>query len=493
LNFSWVSVGATLALAVFTILLRLRPARDRHGRGKAASGLLVTAALLELATNAAAGAGASALVDVLGILTIFCLVCGVTGVLAMLIFDIAAPRARIRIPSILRDLIQAAAVFVIAIVVLRRSGVDLMSLVTTSAVVTAVVGLALQSTIANVFASLALELDRSFDLGDWIQVGGHIGRIAEISWRSTQIVTRDGDTVIVPNVELLSHEVLNFSKPQEAHRMSMRVGFHYRHPPNEVREVLLGVARGTPGVLETRPPDCFPVEWGESAITYALRYWIADLANDSAIDGDLRGRIWYASRRAGLEIPFLIRTVVVEPPPAERTVDEEKAERRYALDAIDIFAPLRPAEREHLANALRREQFGRGEQIVRQGDPGTSLYLIRSGEVAVDLAEDGARREIARLQARDFFGEMSLMTGAPHVATCTAKSDAVCYVVQYAALRPLLGERPEIAEELSTLLAKRTAMLDDHRDGLSAEVRARRAADARSNLLARIRDFFHLH
>jgi len=492
-SFAWTSVGITLAFALVTLLLRVRLPADRRGRGRGVFALLVAAALLELGTDAAASAGAAGLADVLRLLTLFSFVLGVAGVLAMLIFDIAAPRAHIGIPSILRDLIQVAVVFVIAIAVLRRSGVDLLSLVTTSAVVTAVIGLALQSTIANVFAGLALELDRSLGVGDWIQVGGHVGRIAEVSWRSTEIVTKDGDTVIVPNAQLLNSEVLNFSKPRDLHRMWLRVGFHYRHPPNEVHKVLLHAIRGTPGVLDAPAPDCFPVEFGDSAITYALRYWIADLANDAAIDGDVRARVWYASRRANLEIPFPIRSVVVQAPTAERTVDEEALERRAAVDAIDLFAPFLPAERERLASSLRREHFGRGEQIVRQGDPGTSLYLIRTGEVAIHLAEDGARREIATLGAHDFFGEMSLMTGAPHVATCTAKSDAVCYVVQHAALRPLLAARPEIVEELSAVLTRRAAMLEDHRDGLSAEARDRRAAETRSKLLARIRDFFHLY
>src|SRR5262249_32796738 len=158
---------------------------DRRGRGRAVFGLLVAAALLELGTGAAVRAGAAGLADVLRLLTLFSFVLGVAGVLALLVFDIAAPRAHIGIPSILRDLIQVVVVSVIAIAVLRRSGVDLLSLVTTSAVVTAVIGLALQSTIANVFAGLALELDRSLGVGDWIQVDGHVGRIVEVSWRST--------------------------------------------------------------------------------------------------------------------------------------------------------------------------------------------------------------------------------------------------------------------------------------------------------------------
>ena len=271
------------------------------------------------------------------------------------------------------------------------------------------------------------------------------------------------------------------------------MGFHYRHPPNDVRQVLVEAVRGTPGVLGTPSPDCFPVDYAESAVTYALRYWIADLVDDAAIDGEVRTRVWYAARRAGLEMPFPIRTVLTSATPAEQAnVEGEKADRVSALGGIDLFAPLALAERVHLASSLRTERFGRGEQIVRQGDPGNSLYLICTGEVAVHLEGDGVRREVATLRARDFFGEMSLMTGEPHSATCTAKSDAVCYVLQHTALRQLLAERSQIAEDLSAVLARRTALLDDQRAGLSEEARARREAEAQSHVLARIRECFRL-
>src|SRR4029453_2867386 len=99
--------------------------------------------------------------------------------------------------------------FIILMTVLRTSGVNVLSLLTTSAVLTAVVGLALQNTIANVFAGLALQIDRTFGIGDWVQVGAHIGRIAEIKWRSTLLWTEDGDLLVVPNSHVLDAAVMN--------------------------------------------------------------------------------------------------------------------------------------------------------------------------------------------------------------------------------------------------------------------------------------------
>ncbi|HZP42858.1 MAG TPA: mechanosensitive ion channel family protein [Candidatus Binatia bacterium] len=481
-----------LALAV-VLLLRwaVLPPDRRRGTTAPAVFLAIALVLHLLASVMAAELGTPS--GALALLTILFLALGLTGLCAIVVFDFALRRRQI--PSILRDLAQAVMLFGIVLVVLRSSGVDPFSLLTTSAVVTAVVGLALQNTIANVFAGLALPIERTIQIGDWVKVGDHVGRIVELEWRAALLVTKDGDSVIVPNAQLLGSEVVNYSRPNDAHRMWLRVGFHYRHPPNEVRRVLLGALRGAPDVLEVPAPDCFPVEFGDSAIVYALRYWIADFERESPIDGEVRTRVWYAAQRAGLEMPFPIRTIVaagpaVEHHPAQR--ESELAERLDALAGVDVFAPLEDADRELLARGMKRVHFGAGERIIEQGDFGDSLYLIRSGEIAVHLALDGVRRQVARLDAGDFFGEMSLITGEPRNASCTAVSDAVCYVIDHRTFRSLLDAKPDLARDLSAVLARRQMALDGEREGLSAEARARREAETQSNLLDRIRGFFGL-
>ncbi len=487
------SAGFIPALVLLLTAFLLRPVLEveRRQRTRSAIAFLLLALVFSLAAAGATMVTPAAR-DVLDVFALLFLIVGGTGVLGVIVFDLAF--SRMRLPSIVRDLLQATAVVVITMAVLRKSGVDLLSLVTTSAVLTAVIGLALQSTIANVFAGLVLQLDRTLGIGDWIQVTGHVGRVAETRWRSTSIVTRDGDTVIVPNNDLLVHEVINFSRPMGAHLVWLRVGFHYRHPPNEVRTVLLGAVRGVPGVLPSPVPECFPVEFGESAVGYAIRYWIDDLEHDAPIDGEVRTRIWYAAGRAGLEIPFPIRTIVSAEADAThptREVGQGEADRVEALSRIALFSGLSRADHELLARGTKTVRFAAGERIVNQMEAGDSLYVINRGEVSVQLAADGARGEIATLGPGDVFGEMSLMTGAPRNATCIATTDVVCYVVDHAAFRSLLCTRPQVAEELSQTLALRQLANENHREALSAQARAH-AAETSSHLLVRIRDFFRL-
>jgi len=98
--------------------------------------------------------------------------------------------------------------------------------------------------------------DRTVGIGDWVQAGSMIGRINEIKWRSTSLRTEDGDLVIVSTSRLLDTEVQNLSWPDEVHRTWVKVGFHYCHPPNEVKGILLDAIHDTPGVRPTPTPDC---------------------------------------------------------------------------------------------------------------------------------------------------------------------------------------------------------------------------------------------
>src|SRR4029453_362279 len=198
----------------------------------------------------------------------------------------------------------------------------------------------------------ALPFEGEVAIGDWIQVGEPVGRGREIKWRATTIVTRDGDVVVVPNNQLLTTDVTNYSRPTPAHRMTIKVGVHYRHPPNEVRAVLLDAVRGVPGVLANPEPDAAPLEFGDSALFYRLRYWIDDFTDEIPIDGEVRTRVWYATRRGGLELPNPMVTVVQS---AEQAQDAT-AMRHAALDRVDFFATLDGRGRTRLFASRRQQQ-----------------------------------------------------------------------------------------------------------------------------------------
>jgi CRP-like cAMP-binding protein len=240
-------------------------------------------------------------------------------------------------------------------------------------------------------------------------------------------------------------------------------------------------------VLVEPAPDVFVKTFGDSAVGYALRVWIDDFLRSDPIIGEVRARVWYAAHRAGLEMPFPIRTLVMAESPATAG---ESAGRLAALERVDLFTPLDADSREHLARGLVEQQFCAGEDIIRQDQPGDSLFIIDRGRVDVRVTGNGVHRSIAQLGPGQFFGEMSLMMGAPRQATVTAVEDTVCYVIDQSAFRCVLDTRPSVMEDISTILAERQTGLAAGRDGLSIEARARDASETRSKLLDAIRRAF---
>jgi len=419
---------------------------------------------------------------------------GAIGVGGLLVFDLIGKRARL--PKILRDLVITIASAAALIILLSRAGVNLLSIITTSAVLTAVIGLALQNTLADLLSGVALQLDSSFAIGDWIKVDkdGQVGIVREIRWRSTVIETRNGDLITIPNGLITKSLIQNFNKDGRENRRWVYFNVHMRHPPNDVIETVKAALGGIPNVSSSIGPDCVLMDFGESWARYAVRYRLIDFRPDDPTDSAVRTRIWYALHRANIELAYPAHNVFVTQLDAARDQRKSDAEHRRRLDALKgvaFLAPLQDADREALAAGLRHEVYGPGEVIIRAGAAGDSLYLIRSGEVAVKIGVDGLEREVAHLRAGDFFGEMSLMTGEPRRATVVAKLSTECYVVDKAMFEEIVRHSPELLTDIGRLLHDRWIELQGQRDGLSHEAEAARA-HAQTALLDRIKTFFGL-
>jgi small-conductance mechanosensitive channel/CRP-like cAMP-binding protein len=484
---------AAVALLVALVLPYLLPRGRRH-RGMAARISLALALGLALAGAGAMTGEMEAPGNLLRLAAMLAFVCGVVALVGLVLFDLVLPPLRVDVPSIVRDVIQLLVAALAILACLRIAGFDVLPLLTTSAVLTAIIGLALQATIANLFGGLALQLDRTLVQGDWIETGTHSGRIVEIGWRSTRLITRDGDTLFLPNSQLVSGEVLNLSRPTGAHRAEVRVSIHERYAPTAVRQAFVDAIRDPPGVLPYPPPDCLVSELADQAIVYTVRYWISEFERDGSIASEVRTRLWYAGRRAGLDTVPHLYGLAVAAEGEERAAgrSDTPAARTALLRAVELFEPLDDASCERLARRMRRLEFTTGEPIVQQGSNGDALYVVQHGRIGVRVQVDGSLADVATLGPGDIFGEMSALTGEPRAATCTARSETTCYAIDRAAFEEVLAARPAIAEHFGATLARRQTELDAQREGLSVANRARREVDRSSQLLGRIRELFGL-
>lgn len=401
------------------------------------------------------------------------------------------------LPGIFRDIIQVGLYAVVALFVLHAAGVEPGSLLTTSALLTAVIGLSLQDTLGNLFAGLAIQAQQPFDLGDWVQFDDdedHIGEVLEINWRATRLLTIDRIEVTVPNNLLAKAPIRNYSKPARLVRRSSVVVAPDDAPPARVHRILARAVLEVEGVRQHPPPDIQTIGFGERGVEYRVRYFIEAFDQREVIDSRVRDRMWYALRRSALPIPAPQRRItMVEQNAAtrERDLQSSIVSVEKALQQVPFLAPL-PSELLHeLAIHTERRLYAQGELVIQQGDYGEEFFIVERGQAEVVVDSQAGFEHVASVGPAQFFGEMSLMTGEERKATVRAETEVAVLVVSKEALAPLLEAAPEVAREISGVLAAREHELVRHSQFPSRHSNAE-ASERRGELLARIRQFFSL-
>jgi small-conductance mechanosensitive channel/CRP-like cAMP-binding protein len=385
-----------------------------------------------------------------------------------------------RFPNIVQDTIIIGLFLVVATVVMQEK------FLTTSAVGAVVIGFALQDTLGNMFAGLAIQVEKPFRVGHWITVGPFEGIVSEVTWRATKIRTKAGNLVALPNSFISKEAITNYSEPASPTRLEVEVGVSYGVPPNQVKAALAEALRNAPLALTAPAPDILIRDFGASAVIYLVRFWINDFERDSAARDEVRSAIYYSLKRHGYEIPFPIQTEIHRHPESERVSD--RIDRMSAILApVALFAPLSSEQRDELAARAGERIYGQSEKIVRQGEAGGSMFVVHRGRVRV-VEESG--RELAVLEAGGYFGEMSMLTGQPRSATVEAVGECQVVELTAASLREVALANPEVVTRISAVVAERQADLDRQK----AEAAAGRpaVAEAHRSLLSRVQAFLRL-
>jgi small-conductance mechanosensitive channel/CRP-like cAMP-binding protein len=400
-------------------------------------------------------------------------------------------------PRILRDLIQAFLYFGVGLVGLRAAGVEFGSLLATSALLTAVIGLSLQEPLGNLFAGLALQAQPPFSVGDWVQFAdgpNGTGRVLEINWRATHLVTIGEVEVIVPNGVIAKAPLKNFSRPTQLMRHDTSLVLPDSVAPHRVQAIVQRALADLPGVLSTPPPSVLVGQFIERGATYAVRYYIDDFSMVEPIEGELRKRLWYALRRERIELPTPRSRVEAMPEALSvtslaRTHAEPRPDLASRLGGVDFLAGAKPEVLERLAHGTVSAVYAPGETVIREGDSGNELFIIERGAVQVQVQRDkGARTQVATLHAGHFFGEAALLREEQRSATVVAATECELLVISAGAFRAAAELDTSLAERLTAKLASR---LTELRKAVSDAGRDDDDERRSLMLLERIKRFFH--
>lgn len=371
-------------------------------------------------------------------------------------------RHQVPVPVVVRDIGRWALSLVVLVVLIRYffEGVNLDVLAVSSIVAGYILGNATKDSLGNLFSGLELNTDRPFNIGDWVTMGNHTGRVVDTTWRATRLKTKTHDYIVIPNAVVAREPIMNYSCPTRDHGCLIKVGVDYETPPEKVRQTILHMLNDTADVLKDPPPSVWLTEYADFSINFTIRFFIDDYGEFENMKSNVMYRLWYAFKREGITIPFPIRDVRIKEAVAGYEAQREKQIRQLQdlLGSLDLFSSLSSDDLKRLAEQAQIHVYGRGECLVNEGEPGGSLFLIRDGVVKLTVAQaDGRQTVLATMTSGQFFGERSLLTGAQRSATVTAETDVVVVVVDKPVLAPILQANTKLVASLAAVLEQRDA------------------------------------
>jgi small-conductance mechanosensitive channel/CRP-like cAMP-binding protein len=403
-------------------------------------------------------------------------------VVAVLYFTLRHDR-RSREAKLFVDLAAAAIYLGTALIVLKAVlALPVGGLVATSGVVAIVLGLALQSTLSDVFSGIAVGVEGPFQVGDRISLDNKIeGQVIEMNWRSIRIQTDGADIAIIPNSIAAKLQIINRSIPSPRRSVSVELWCPAAAEPDRVIEVLNEAIMLCPSILATPPASAGLQRIGPGYNSYNISFSVADTtlvaAAKSLLLRQARKQLYHA--RLLSHGPRRLRhTAHRERPPI--------LPPQQILRELTLFECLLPAQLEQLAGTTETRLLEPGESLFTQGTADATLYVVASGILEVTQTTAAAEKiTLGSLGAGDYIGEICLLTGAPHAATAIARTHCYIHTLSREAIAPLLAANAGLTTAFDKSVRRGLDILNR-----SVAVRATEDPGGRNLLLQRIREFF---
>lgn len=414
--------------------------------------------------------------------------------LLVLLFDFFyAYRRGIQVPRIIQSLVSGLVYFLVAtMVMLSLFDAKIVAGILVGAVLLLFgIGHLMQEALGNIVAGFTLQVTRLYKPGDWLRIGAHEGQVEATDWRALTLRTGDGARVVVPMTQLSKVEVVNLSVAASERAETIDVLVSYAVPPEQVERALLESLADVPGISADPAPATQVLGFEPAGVRYRLTVWLIDYHQRAAVLSAVHRAVWYHFRRA--DIAFV--PPVTAPAARSDTGVCDTGDRACLLRQVAFLSALTTTQIEQLAGRLSLQLFARGETICHQGEPGQTFYIIARGAARVTATDEAGQVIFTQvLNAGNFFGEFSLLTGEPRTATVAVEEETELLVVDKEDMRATLAANPQLAEHISGVLAERRHELQQHRERMPVAAGPAPAPETvdslKRELLRKILDFF---
>lgn len=395
-------------------------------------------------------------------------------------------RKNLDVPHLMRNILVVIALAISFFSILKNFfSVNLTSLLTTSAILSAVIGLAVQDILTTFIAGLVLTSDKSLEIGDTVIIGDIVGKVVDTNWRTTKVQKAGGGIVNFPNNMVLKESTINYYKKSNI-IITIKVSASYNDPPNKVKNLLLHIAYNNSSVLKDPEPFVIITGFNDSSINYELKGCIYDeYLRKTATETELYSAIWYTFRREGIKIPYSIREILT---PKDLIEAPHEILKSY-FQNVEFFSTLKDNDLEELQKISKLKTYGKNEFIFLQNDPGDSFFIIKKGKVCIVLED----RELACLKEGDFFGEMSLLTGNPRNASVKANEDTEVFVIEKEDFKGLIQKNQNLFNNVLEFLTKREEDQIKFKKNLDDDKhRHENSEDVKKTIFKKLANFFEI-
>lgn len=409
-------------------------------------------------------------------------------------------------PKILKD-ITLVLILIIASAIIAGAVFDqpLTGFWATSGVTALVIGFALRNMILDLFSGIALNIEKPYSIGDWIEIHHKLsdektlGEVMEISWRATQIRTEENTLLIIPNSIISSMAfITNFSTSEAATRFELSYTLDFSVQPDKAKRVILAgaaEATGRSGFVNEKFPQILIEGTNELGVTYKVRFWITPWKgiSPSQAKDEVNSRVLKHIWHAGITLAYPKEDVFFERMPRRHLDEDLTADRVVLISKIDLFSVLSSEQKEIISASMVRKNFKRGNMIVNTGEKGDSMFILIEGLLDVFVSDHKQELvKVSQITPGQHFGEMSLLTGELRSASIKAVVDSFVYEITKECFNEVLATREEIIEVISGKIAERKLMNDRVLNSMNDHELLLNGNSYKTSLTGKIRRFFGL-
>jgi small-conductance mechanosensitive channel len=412
-----------------------------------------------------------------------------------LIFDfLFGKKQKIKYPRLIKDLVIIV-LYIIGILLIAKYylNIQLTVVLASSAVLTVVIGFALQDILGDLFSGIALNLEESLNIGDWIKIGEHEGRVEQFRWRSIKIRTIDNVLVLIPNRIASKEEVSRFGDSRAPFALRLKIGVSYKNSPDFVMSTIMEVLNTIPAVLNPPKPMVMVHKFADFAIIYEIKFWLTDYSIKEPVKSEIQRKTWYAFKRNDIQIPFPIRDIYIKDVKKEKITglpkwaEMGKDQIIAVLQKNEVLNTISQNQLENLAEDIDIKLYGIGEMLIKEGEAGRYFYHFLEGEAEV-LKND---KVIIRIRANDYVGEMALFTGERTTADVRITKESRVLRISSEKFRETVRLSKKMALKLSEVIALRKEQLMEL-EKKEEDSQTKAIKKESENIFLRIKKYFSL-